>query len=110
MEYYKITTDGKIKKITCSSIDDMWEQVGGYLKGFTGVGPFKTATVLGNEDAVNMGLPYNPIASSITGQHVSGNILFGGPMDENGNSQKITAELEEAISRYKGVNLADVTS
>ena len=102
MVYYKISTDGSIRKVTCNNIEDLWGHVNGFLRGYTGIGPFKSATIFGNEDASNMGLPYNHIASSITGQHISGNVLFGGPVDEDGNVQKITTDLEEAISRYRG--------
>lgn len=81
-----IKTNGLITATDFSGLDDMQQAVGGLLEMTGGNGWFAYV----NEEGLIHKLPHNPTASHILGQHIVGNVILFGGMDDEGIEVDIT--------------------
>ena len=96
--YILIREDSSLEHVTANDYQDMQDFVGGLItipwEGKTLDGK---ATVVCNDEALLIGLQYNPSASALIGSPIYGAMLVGGATNEEGNIEDVTTEVHAIV-------------
>lgn len=104
MKYIKLTPEGVASEVEVSEdYLDIQKHVGGYFECPRVYGTLpENASVFVNESGLLIGLPHNRAASILTGHYIVGNMLIGGPVDDEGEITPYTPEIKSAIENVVG--------
>lgn len=102
-----IRTDGTMDYIESSGLRDIQKAVNGYIEAIN-FGD-QEYFCYGNEDAKNIGLEANELATSLwydsgqtilLGDYLAGDVVFFGGVDDEGNDIDIPSDFTETFMRY----------
>jgi hypothetical protein len=96
--YILIREDSSLEHVTINDYRDMQDFVGGLITmPWEGPNLDGKATVVCNDEALLIGLNYNPAASALLGSPIYGAMLVGGATNEEGDIEDVTTEVHAIV-------------
>lgn len=96
--YVLVSETGEVSSIECNSLEDLQREVGGLITSvWAGEELPQGTTVFANDEGILIGMQYNYVASFVVGHPLVGPVLFGGVVNDEGETLSITPKVESFI-------------